>query len=92
MEELLYDGSKNRFRISSLCALIFGTVIGGGAAGAEPLSETSPDLGAEAEAEADPGNNAAIGETGDLLEEATADGRLGVPKICGASGTDAVGA
>jgi hypothetical protein len=40
------DGSKNRFRISSLCALIFGTVLlGGGAAGAEPEpSDSAPEL------------------------------------------------
>jgi hypothetical protein len=37
---ILPASSKNKFRISSLCALMFGTVIGGGAA--EPESEPVP--------------------------------------------------
>jgi hypothetical protein len=40
---ILPAASKNKFRISSLCALMFGTVIGGGAGAAEPESAPEPE-------------------------------------------------
>jgi hypothetical protein len=86
---ILPAASKNKFRISSLCALIFGTTTGGGA-GAEPdPSDSAPELASgennrpTIDAEADPGAGAGAG--------AGADKRVGVPKICEAS-KDAVGA
>jgi hypothetical protein len=85
---ILPASSKNKFRIWSLYALIFGTTTGGGA-GAEPdPSDSAPEL-----APGENNNRATTPEEGgDLLEESAADERVGVPKICEASGKDAVGA
>jgi hypothetical protein len=71
---ILPASSKNKFRIWSLYALIFGTTTGGGAAGAEPEpSDSAPELA--------PGENnrAAISEAADNGLTEPGGGRAGVP-------------